>query len=117
MRLPTQIQIDCVLSKTLKIGDLSVDVSLEVVNLLDQRHEIAYHMPLIAMESIRKEKFIHWYSIRSSYYHPAADLNHDGLVSPSEEYLATREFAIASDDWVNAYSAPRRARLGVAINF
>jgi len=55
--------------------------------------------------------------LHSGYYGPPADLNHDGLITPEEEYLAYREFVKSTDDWVKAYTAPRRARIGISLSF
>jgi len=119
-RLPFQRQVDCVLSKTLKIGIFSVNANLEVINLLNVRYEVNPHFPLVPLETIEKEDFDHpppYTDLRSSYYAPSADLNHDGMLTPFEEYEAYRELIKATDDWVNAYTAPRRARLGVSVAF
>jgi len=115
-RLPFQRQIDCVVSKLFKVGKLSANINLEIVNLLDTRYEIAYHGTLVPLEAVHPWDFNDFMSIREPYYHPAADLNHDGLITPYEEYTAYRESVKATDDWVNAYSSPRRARIGININ-
>jgi hypothetical protein len=55
--------------------------------------------------------------LNNNYYHSAADLNHDGLITPHEEFLSFRGLIEATDDWVSAYTAPRRARIGLSISF
>ena len=94
-----------------------MNADFEIINLLDQRYEISPHFPVIPLEDIKKENFTYYIAISSSHYHPAADFNHDGLIVPQEAYSAYRDLVQATDDWVNAYTAPRRARLGVEISF
>ncbi len=123
LRLPFQKQIDCVLARSFKIGKISLSANLEIINLLDSRYEIAPHYPLIPLEEINKEEFTSYVAIVDSegaaslYYSPAADQNHDGLITPAESYIAFRELIKATDDWVNAYTAPRRARAGITVMF
>lgn len=120
LRLPFQKQFDCVISKSVKFNKFSLTINLEVINLFDQRYEVTPHFPVIPVESIKKEDFEHdppYIDIHSSYYNPGADGNHDGLIEPSEEFINFRELISWTDDWVNAYTAPRRARLGISINF
>ncbi len=115
LRLTFQRQIDCVLSKTFAIAGLKLDAQFEVINLLDARYEIIAHYPIIRLEAIKPWDFEDFISIGNSYYSPAADENHDGLVTPDEDYRAYRDCVAATDDWINANSAPRRARIGVSL--
>ncbi len=121
LRLPFQKQIDCVISKSLHIGRISFNASFEIINLLDVRYEIAPHYPLIPLELIKKEDFesdtLVYIDLNNRYYAPSADNNHDGLITPAEEYINFRGLIEASDDWVNAYTAPRRGRIGITIRF
>ncbi|HEC78526.1 MAG TPA: TonB-dependent receptor [candidate division WOR-3 bacterium] len=117
IRLPFQKQVDCVISRSFRIGKFVMNADFEIINLLDQRYEISPHFPVIPLEDIKKENFTYYIAISSSHYHPAADFNHDGLIVPQEAYSAYRDLVQATDDWVNAYTAPRRARLGVEISF
>jgi outer membrane receptor protein involved in Fe transport len=114
--LDFQRQLDCMLSKNIRIGHVNANINLELINIFDVRYEVTPHYPAVPLEKIVPWEYTDFYSIASSYYRPGADLNHDGLIIPYEEYYSTREFYRATDDWVNAYSAPRRARLGVSIN-
>lgn len=119
-RLTFQRQIDCVLSKSLSVGPLSLTINFEIMNLLDHRYESAAHFPVIPLSMIHKEDFEHdppYIDIHNPYYHPGADINHNGIITPEEEYLSFRALIEASDDWVNAYTSPRRARLGINLNF
>lgn len=115
LRLTFQRQIDCVLSKTLNIAGLKLDAQFEVINLLDARYEITAHYPIKMLETIKPWDFPYFFSIGDPLYHPAADENHDGLVTPDEDYRAFRACIAATDDWINANSAPRRARIGVSL--
>ena len=118
--LPFQKQVDCVISKSFRIGDISLNANFEIINLLDERYEITPHFPVIPLSIIHKEDFEHdppYIDIHNAYYHPAADMNHNGIITPEEEYLSFRGLIEATDDWVNAYTSPRRARLGISLSF
>jgi outer membrane receptor protein involved in Fe transport len=115
LRLPWQKQIDCVLSKSFHLGRTSMNISFEILNLLDERYQVAAHGPLIPER--QRWEFNDYYNFYNRYYSPAADANHDGLITPTEEYEAYDAAYRATDDWVNANSAPRRARLAVGISF
>lgn len=114
LRLDYQRQIDCVLTKSLNVGNLALNAYVEVINLLDVRYPLGPHYPLIAYEDIKPWEF-DTYSFWSGYYSPAADLNHDGLITPAEQVVGYRELARQTDDWVNVNSAPRRARIGFEV--
>jgi hypothetical protein len=120
LRLEFQKQVDCVLSKSFRIGRSSLNLSVEILNLLGERYQIRRHGPLIRYANIDYQDFYryyfnHIYSVADKYYAPPADKNHDGIVTPSEQYEAFLGLVAESDDWVNAYSAPRRARLGLSL--
>jgi hypothetical protein len=68
------------------------------------------------VENIHAEDFKDYISITNPYYSPAADFNHDGIITPYETFHSFRNLIIATDDWVAAYTAPRRARIGIAIS-
>jgi hypothetical protein len=44
-RLPFRRSIDCVVSRSFKIGKISLNTNLEIINVLDARYEIAAHFP------------------------------------------------------------------------
>ncbi|KPJ73942.1 hypothetical protein AMJ52_02535 [candidate division TA06 bacterium DG_78] len=114
-QLPFQRQIDCVLSRSFKIGRISLEATIEILNLLDARYEIS---PLLPFDSdVHMWEFSDYISITDEYYHPAADLNHDGLITPYEYFVVYKEINRESIDWVNCYTAPRRLRIGVTIHY
>lgn len=113
-RLDYQRQIDCVLTKAFTVGGLTLNAHIEVINVFDVRYPLGYHYPLIAYEDIKPWEF-DTYSLWSGYYSPAADLNHDGLITPGEQVVNYRLLAQETDDWVNVNSAPRRARIGLEV--
>ncbi len=119
LRLPFQKQIDCVLSKPISIRRLQIALNFEIINLLDIRNEINAHFPLVPLESIKLTDFeqTSYVALDRSYYSPQTDLNHDGLLVPYEQYRAFYDMMKESDDWVNAYTAPRRARVGISMTF
>jgi len=113
--MPFQKQIDCVLSKLFKIGNFALNVDFEVINLLNQENQIAPHYPLIRIEKpFQLEDFI---PFESSYYAPPVDANHDGLITPSEDYQSYAAIRQATDDYINAHSPPRRVRLGITLKY
>jgi hypothetical protein len=116
-RFPFRNQIDCVISKLFKLGRLSLNLNFEIINILDERTLIAQHGPIVPIDDIVPENFSGGMSIANGYYHPGTDLNHDGYISAYEEYTSYRDFMIASDDWPQAYSSPRRARIGLELKF
>jgi len=120
LRFEFQKRLDCVIAKSFRIGKTALNVNLEVINVLGERYQIRTHGPLIAYENIHYTDFTRAYykciyDIQSKYYSPSADKNHDGLVTTREQYEAFIDLVANSDDWINAYSAPRRARLGISI--
>ena len=116
-RLPTQKQLDCVLSKSFRVGSIDLSINFEILNVLDERNEISFHQTMVPLELIKPWHFQDYLPFTNDYYHPAADLNHDGLIIPFEYYVAFRDLIAATDDWVSAYSPPRRARLGFSISY
>jgi outer membrane receptor protein involved in Fe transport len=114
---PFRKQIDCVISRSFFIGKISLHANLEIVNLLNERTQIADHAPLVDLEVINPANLQGGMSITNGYYHPAMDLNHDGYVAAHEHYTSYIEFMKATDDWPSAYTAPRRTRIGISINF
>jgi hypothetical protein len=117
MHLPFQKRIDCVFSRSFKKNTNVFTFSLEIINLLNQIYQITPHRSIILLNRITHDQFKDYISITDGYYQPAADINHDGVINPMEEFLSFRGLAIASDDWVHAYSSPRRARISVTIGF
>jgi hypothetical protein len=121
LRLEFQKQLDCVVSKSFRIGPVAFNIGLEIINVLGTRFQIRTHGPLIDYENILYTDFyrIYYrrrYDLTSKHYSPSADKNHDGMVTAREQYEAFLGLVAESDDWVNAYSAPRRARLGILIS-
>ncbi|MGB7055595.1 MAG: TonB-dependent receptor [bacterium] len=114
-RLPLQRQIDCVISKTFKIGGLALNLDFEIINLLNQQYEISPHYP--QLREVHLSDFDDFLSFESNYYSPAADANHDGLITPIEDYESYLAIRQATDDEIHAYSAPRRARIGFAVSY
>jgi hypothetical protein len=91
--------------------------SMEITNVFNNRYQISTHQTWIPLSNIRHSDFHDYYPVTSPYYHPAADLNHDGEISPIEEFTAYRALVIETDDWIDAISAPRRIRIGVSLSW
>jgi outer membrane receptor protein involved in Fe transport len=114
-RLPFQKQIDCVLSKAFRVAGVTVNLDFEIMNLLNHQYEISPHYPQIREAHL--SDFDDFLSFESNYYSPAADLNHDGLITPIEDYNSYVDIRQATDDEIHAYSAPRRARVGFSVRY
>ena len=117
MHLPNQRQLDCVLSKSFRIGSIGLNINFEILNVLDVRNEVTFHSTMVPLENIKPWHFNDYLPFTNDYYHPAADLNHDGLIIPYEHYVAFRGLIEATDDWVSAFGPPRRARIGFSVTY
>ena len=115
--MPFRRDIDGLLTKRFSFGRYSVTANLEIINILDSRYEIHPHAAAIPLDEIPPWEFNSLYPLDAPAYHPAADINHDGLITPFEEYTRYCEMDRWTDDWISANSAPRRARIGLAVNF
>jgi len=117
LRLPFNRQIDLVCLRSFKLGRLSLDANLDLLNLLDIRYNIAPVQMTYPDESIVPSMFTVNYTLFNMFYHPGADADHDGVVTHDEYYQAFKELNRQSSDWPNWYTAPRRARIGVTVGF
>ena len=115
--MPFRRDIDGLLTKRFAIGRYSAALSVEVINILDSRYEINPHSWVMSPDEIPPWEFTDFYPLDAPAYHPAADMNHDGLITPYEEYTRYCEMDRWTDDWISANSAPRRARIGLSVNF
>lgn len=118
LRFSSLRQLDCIIVKPFRIKSISFNVNLEVINVLDERYQISPYAPFIKIGAPWDYRD-YAYSLIDEYYHPAADFNHDGLITPYEYYTALRALAESTnnDVWINCYTAPRRTRLGIGVNF
>ncbi len=110
-----QKQIDCYLSKRIYLGRTSVKVFAEVLNLFNWENQISNIRTIIPLYWIKPENFRSSITILSPYYHPAADFNHDGLITAYEEYHAYLDYANATDESASNYKPLRRIRVGISI--
>lgn len=115
--LPFQKQIDCVFLKGIKFGRFTANANVEVINVLGIQNQIAPRFTYVPENDIQPRLFVNSYSIFNSTYHPAADKNHDGILAASEYYEAFGAINDQSEDYVNCYTQPRRARLGISVEF
>ena len=114
-RLPFQRQIDFVLAKNFKLGGVSLKLDLEVINLLNHQYEITPHF--IQLRNVHLSDFDDFITFDNDYYSPAADENHDGVITPIEDYNSYVAIREATDDVIYAYSPPRRVRVGFSIGY
>lgn len=116
LRLSFQKQIDFLITKSFRVGKISLSGFVEVNNLLDIRYQIRPYTPYLGL--VTAEECKDYISLLAPYYHPAVDINHDGLITPKEEFLAQWSMAryVNEEYWVDCYTAPRRTRLGISIN-
>ncbi len=115
--LPFRRDIDGLLTKKFTFGQYSVTASVEIINILDSRYEIHPHGYAIAPDEIPPWDFTSYIPLDAPAYRPAADIDHNGLITPYEEYTRYVEMDRWTDDWISANSAPRRARVGLSVNF
>lgn len=115
--MPFRRDIDALFTKKFSFGRFAATASVEIINLLDSRYEINPHGPYKAISEIPPWEFKDYYPLNAPAYHPAADIDHNGLITPYEEYTRFCEMVRWSDDWVSANSPPRRARIGLSVNF
>jgi len=122
---PWRSNLDAVLNKSLRIARLRLDVIIEVLNLLDIR-EIMDIYPATGKPNddgalIGFDQFYRPEPQRVRFgdpdYHPSRDKNHDGYITQFEEYHSTLLYHQATIGWVNNYGPPRRARLGLQLDW
>ena len=92
-----------------------MNIGLEVTNLLNQQYEITPHYPLI--DDVHLSDFDDFISIASNYYSPPADANHDGVITPLEDYESYVAIRETTDDYAHSHSPPRRVRIGITMNY
>jgi outer membrane receptor protein involved in Fe transport len=116
LRFSPRYQIDGVISQRLNIKGVSLSMNIEIINILDKIYQTGVYDPVVVPP---RTEFNNYISLTSPYYHPACDLNHDGLIIPYEEYTSFRGLAdVVNDDiWVVGQTSSRRARIGVSISF
>jgi outer membrane receptor for ferrienterochelin and colicin len=114
-RFPFQKQVDCHLDKDILFGKIKGNIFLEILNIFNWRHQISNLGTVVPLSWIKESDFNYTIPITSSYYHPAADFNHDGIISPHENYQAYVDLVKATDESPNNYSPPRRLRIGVSL--
>jgi len=94
-------------------------MSLEIINIFNTIYQIKEHRPLMPLELIDISDFesdtFDFHNWRR--YAPGADANHDGLLFPQEQMEAFRAFAADMEDSIDAYSAPRKIRVGLSMVF
>ncbi|MEO0185046.1 MAG: TonB-dependent receptor [candidate division WOR-3 bacterium] len=114
MQFPFQKQIDCYLSKIFIIGKTSGNIYAEVINIFNWQHQISLLGMVVPLFWIRESDFNYTIPISSPYYHPAADFNHDGMISPHENYRAYVDLVKATDESPRNFTPPRRIRVGIS---
>ena len=116
LRFSPRYQIDCVISKTLKIKGMSLGINIEIINILDKIYQTGVYNPVDVPPRTEFNDFI---DLTSPYYHPACDLNHDGIIIPYEEYTSYRNLAdfVNDDIWIATQTSSRRARIGISMHF
>jgi hypothetical protein len=122
---PWRSNLDAVLNRRFQLGRLGLNVIIEVLNVLNIR-EIMDIYPATGKPNddgvrIGFDQFYRPEQQRVRFgdrdYHPARDDNHDGYITQYEEYKSTCRYHQAAIDWVNNYGPPRRARLGLQLDW
>ena len=124
---PWRSNVDAVVTKGLHFGRVQFDLVAEVLNVLDIR-DILYVYPSSGkpntdyLEPNRADPLF-WRTgpnamrFGDADYDPRRDFNHDGHLTPDEEFRSTYAYHKASIDWVNNYGPPRRVRFGIEVNW
>jgi hypothetical protein len=124
-RMPPRYSVDTRLSKGVHLGPLAVSLVLDITNLFDfQNVEWVYGFTGKANDDGYAAIFspADWagnvpITVASGTYSPCRDLDHNGYITPEEEYNA---YKTAYKDFVdnpNNYGAPRQVRLGISVEF
>ncbi|MFO7675326.1 MAG: TonB-dependent receptor [bacterium] len=122
---PWRSNVDAVVTRGFRFGRLELALIAEVLNVLDIR-DVLYVYPTSGEPNTdnlapKRTDPLFWRTGESAMrfgdrdYDPRRDFNHDGFLSPDEEFRATYSYHRASMDWVNNYGPPRRARLGFEV--
>ncbi len=114
LQLPFQKQIDCHLSKAFTIGRTNGSIYAEVINVFGWQYQISLLGMIVPLSWVRESDFNYTIPISSPYYHPAADFNHDGMISPYENYRAYVDLVKATDESSRNFTPPRRIRVGIS---
>ncbi|MGB9721841.1 MAG: TonB-dependent receptor [bacterium] len=117
LQFPFQKQIDCYLSKTFAVSRTNISIFAEVINIFSWQYQISFLGTIVPLFWIKESDFNYTISISSPYYHPAADFNHDGMISPNENYRAYVDLVKATDESPNNFTPPRRLRIGISFGF
>jgi outer membrane receptor protein involved in Fe transport len=127
-RLPSTSTLDLLLRRPLRLGGARGGIYLDVRNLLDRRNVVAVRRDSgtpDATEDVIDQMAEDAYAehpeaipFESTRYRPAADLNHDGVISGRDELFPL--YVAAARDFTQpifAYGPPRLIRLGVEFLF
>ncbi len=113
-----QKQFDCVIIKSFRLGNVLLTANLEIINVFNTIYKISEHSPLVSLGLIDTLCFPYEYDFHNKrFYAPPADKNHDGLLTREEQTEAFYAFAADMEDSTNAYTAPRKVRIGLSIAF
>jgi hypothetical protein len=124
-RMPPRYSVDTRVVKGVHIGPVALNLVLDITNLFDFRNvEWVYGFTGRPDDDGYAAIFspADWagnvpITSTSSTYNPARDLDHNGFITPEEEYNA---YKTAYKDFVNNpnnYGPPRQIRLGITVEF
>jgi hypothetical protein len=125
-RMPPRSSVDGRVSKAIRFGKLAINLVCDVTNLLNTENiEWVYGFTGKPDDDGYAATFspANWAGnvpitvTSGSAYHPARDLDHDGYITPAEEYIA---YKAAYKDFVNNpnnFGPPREVRLGLSLEF
>jgi hypothetical protein len=118
-RSELQKQIDCIVTAPIRIGRFTVSALAEILNVLDIRYQKTPFSSIYMYRPPLASELDDYMTLDAPYYHPAVDFNHDGIITPREEYTAHQDMwkFYNTQAWINVNSAPRRARVGITLNF
>ena len=123
-RMPPRYQIDGRISKAVRLGPLALTINCDITNLLNTQNIVWVYG---ATGKPDDDGYASTYSplnypatgtgITGGTYNPVRDLDHDGIITPFEEYVANKT---AYRDFVNNpnnYGTPRSIQFGISLEF
>jgi hypothetical protein len=121
-RMPPTFEMDGRLSKVVRLGKISLNITCDIFNLLNTEEVTNVYQatgkPDFDGTIITLAQFSSaGYQIGDPAYQPARDFNHDGYVSRQEKYDS---YLAAYSDYVNTplnYGPSRKIQFGVSVGF
>ena len=120
-RYPSEFTADARIAKSINLGRLSFDISLDITNLLNtltvSNVSTVTGSPSNNGTVITFGQFSGGMVVGDQYYNAARDKNHDGYLTRKEEYDAYIKAYEAIQNPPTNYGPPRKMKLGINLSF